>query len=58
MIPSGGAFGQNHRFECEMTILAGEVVWDLNARDGTAYGEILSSVKAFGKASFLFLRSR
>jgi len=23
-----------------MTILGGEVVWDLNARDGTAYGEI------------------
>ena len=36
----GGRLRAHRRFECEMTILAGEVVWDLNARDGTAYGEI------------------
>ncbi|WP_367340392.1 amidohydrolase/deacetylase family metallohydrolase [Aminivibrio sp.] len=36
----GGRLRSDRRFECEMTILAGEVVWDLNARDGTAYGEI------------------
>lgn len=36
----GGRLRSDRRFECEMTILGGEVVWDLNARDGTAYGEI------------------
>lgn len=36
----GGRLRSNHRFECEMTVLGGEVVWDLNARDGTEYGEI------------------
>ncbi len=36
----GGRLRSNHRFECEMTVLGGEVVWDLNARDGVEYGEI------------------
>ena len=36
----GGRLRSNRRFECEMTILGGEVVWDLNARDGVEYGEI------------------
>ncbi|MBL3538275.1 amidohydrolase/deacetylase family metallohydrolase [Aminivibrio sp.] len=36
----GGRLRSNRRFECEMTILGGDVVWDLNARDGVEYGEI------------------
>ncbi|MDR1048221.1 MAG: amidohydrolase/deacetylase family metallohydrolase [Synergistaceae bacterium] len=37
---TGGRIEGDERLECEMTILRGEVVWDLNARDAVDYREL------------------
>lgn len=36
----GGTLPGTERLECEMTVLGGEILWDLNARDGRDYRQM------------------
>lgn len=37
---AGGRIMSDRKLECEMTLRAGEIVWDLNARAGTPYEQL------------------